>query len=126
MQIHLPVLNKELLKAIMHRPDENTEAYLKQWNYLFLLLRRIKREVSQNSKDNYRPMSIKKKTKIFEKIMYNQMVIFIDKLFNSFNQDLEKPIVQQCLVDNGKYFEALLKTFNVFLMGCFYNQLQNI
>lgn len=56
--VHLPVLNKELLKAIMHRPDENTEAYLKQWNYLFPLLRRIKRKVSQNSKDNYRPMSI--------------------------------------------------------------------
>ena len=54
------------------------------------------------------------------------MVVFMDKLFNSFNQDLKKPIVQQCLVDNGKYFEALLKTFNVFLMGYFCNQLQNI
>ena len=62
------------------------KTYLKQWNYSVPLLRRRQRKGSLNSKDDYRPMSIfKNLSKIFEKIMYNQMVVFMDNTFLNFN-----------------------------------------
>ena len=52
---HLPVMNKELSKAIMNqtrlgnvylrkRSDENSKKYSRQWNYCASLLRRTKRK----------------------------------------------------------------------------------
>ena len=79
---------------------------------------------SKNSKDNYRCTSILNNLlNIFEKVMYKQMTVFLDKFQRGFRKVCS---IQQCLIiliqkwnstaDSGKYFGTLLthlsKVFN--------------
>ena len=75
---------------------------------------------SKNLKDNYRPTSILKNTsKVYEKIMFKQIVEFMDPYFSKFQCGFRKGYsTQQCLIafiekwnsaiDQGKSFGAVL------------------
>ena len=75
---------------------------------------------SKNMKDNYRPISILKNiSKVYERIMFKQIVEFMDPYFSKFQCGFRKGYsTQQCLVafiekwksaiDQGKSFGAVL------------------
>ena len=75
---------------------------------------------SKNLKDNYRPISILKNiSKVYEKIMFKQIVEFMDPYFSKFQCGFRKGYsTQQCLIafiekwksaiDQGKSFGAVL------------------
>ena len=78
------------------------------------------KEEDRDLKDNYRPVSILPElSKIFEKLLFKQISMFIDLLLSKFQCGLRKGYgAQDCLlamvehwksaVDKGKIFEALL------------------